>query len=71
MEQLERFDKLPFEHKVVFTNKEYPQYKSAFCLKGYQCEKENVYATQHINGYRYVDQFDYVDFFNRVNKQED
>ncbi len=71
IDQLERFDRLPYAHKVVFTNKKYPQYKSAFYLKGYRCEKGNVYATQSITGQRYIDQFDYVDFFNRIKKCED
>lgn len=33
---LERFEKLPFKHKVAFVYKDYPQYKSSFCLKGFK-----------------------------------
>jgi len=65
-EVLERFDRLPFKNKVVFTNKPYPEIKSAFCLKGYTYGERNVYATQHINGKRYLDQFDYVGFINNM-----
>lgn len=69
IEQLERFDKLPFTNKVVFTDREFSEYKSAFCLKGYDCKNGhngNVYATQKITGKRYIDQFDYVSFFNQM-----
>lgn len=70
IDQLERFENLPFENKVVFTDRDFPEYKSAFCLKGYDCKKGNVYATQKINGKRYIDQFDYVSFFNKMQKKE-
>lgn len=74
IEQLERFENLPFENKVVFTDKEFPEYRSAFCLKGYDCKNGyngNVYATQTITGKRYIDQFDYVSFFNQMKKEID
>lgn len=67
--QLERFEKLPFKNKIVFTDREFPEYSSAFCLKGYDCKNGhngNVYATQTITGKRYIDQFDYVSFFNQM-----
>lgn len=32
---LQRFEKLPYANKVVFTREEYPEITSAFCLKGY------------------------------------
>lgn len=69
VQQLERFDRLPFPWKKVFTDKEYPEIQSAFCLKGFDCKNGkngNIYNTQYINGKRYIDQFDYVDFFNRM-----
>ena len=68
-EHLIRFDNLPFKNKVVFTDCEFPEYKSAFCLKGYDCtngHNGNVYATYKITGKRYIDQFDYVSFINRM-----
>lgn len=65
---LERFEKLPFKHKVAFVYKDYPQYKSSFCLKGFKSciGTKNIYATQSITGKRYIDQFDYVSFINEL-----
>ena len=65
---LERFDRLPFLHKVAFVDKPYPQFRSAFCLKGFDKVKgvKNIYATQHLSGKRYIDQFDYVSFINSL-----
>ena len=65
-ELLKRFDKLPFKYKVVFTDKPYDEIRSAYHLKGYDKTKGNVYATQYISGKRYIDQFDYVSFFNSM-----
>lgn len=68
--QLKQFDSLPFKHKVVFTDRKYSNISSAFYLHGYSCsngKNGNVYATQYINGKRYIDQFDYVTFFNKCN----
>mgnify|MGYP004484061175 FL=1 len=73
IDQLERFEKLPFKNKVVFTDKEYPKYKSSFYLHGYRCsngKNGNVYATQKISGKRFIDQFDYVQMLNRIIEKE-
>ena len=72
--QLERFDALPFKNKVVFVDKPFPQIKSAFHIKGYNCsngKNGNVYRTQYINGKRFIDQFDYVSFINRLGEDYD
>ncbi|VVB97678.1 Uncharacterised protein [uncultured archaeon] len=37
-EHIKEFDNLPFKHKVCFTAKEYPNYKSVVWLKGYKNE---------------------------------
>lgn len=69
MSQLERFDHLPFKHKVVFTDCEVCHLSSVFCLKGYNChngKNGNIYSTQHFSGTRYIDQFDYVDWLNHL-----
>lgn len=66
---LERFERLPFKHKVAFTDCAYPEFKSAFQLRGYDCrngKNGNVYATQKMNGMRYIDQFDYVRWLNHL-----
>lgn len=67
---LQRFDTLPFKNKVVFVDKPFPQFKSSFYLKGYNkvSKTKNIYATQHLNGLRYIDQFDYVSFINQLDR---
>lgn len=71
VEQLERFDALPFKHKVVFVDRPFPEIKSSFFIKGYRCDSGgngDVYRTQYSNGERYIDQFDYVTFINSLEK---
>lgn len=50
----------------------YPQIHSAFCLRGFSKVRgvKNIYATQYINGRRYIDQFDYVSFINSLKETE-
>ena len=72
--QLERFDALPFKNKVVFVDRPFPNIKSAFYIKGFNCsngQNGNVYRTQYLNGKRYVDQFDYVTFINNLGGNHD
>ena len=79
---LERFDKLPFKHKVVFTSEKYPNIKSAVYLKGFKRFSKfyrkykkngvpNIWMTQnYITGKRFLDQFDYVSWFNSMTEDE-
>lgn len=39
-EHLQAFDNLPYPNKVVFTHKPYPEFKSAFYIKGFENENE-------------------------------
>ena len=87
MSLLERFDRLPFEHKVVFTADKCPNIKSAVCLKGYKnycrlCRlykkftkknwSPNIWMMQNrITGKRFIDQFDYVSWFNSISSESD
>ena len=68
--ELRRFEALPFKNKVIFTDKEYPEFRSAFCLKGIAKSKggnKQVYQTaNYLTAKRYIDQFDYVDFINQL-----
>ncbi|WP_044976733.1 DUF1919 domain-containing protein [Ruminococcus sp. HUN007] len=67
IELLKRFEQLPYKNKVCFTSELYPEYKSAYHIKGYDPKKgKNLYATQSITGKRYIDQFDYVEFINHL-----
>ena len=65
MDLLQRFEALPYKHKVVFTRVPVEGVKSAFYIKGNR-KKKNLYATQYITGKRYIDQFDYIGFINHL-----
>lgn len=65
-EVIERFEKLPYENKVIFSPVEYPEFQSVFCIKefrrnwGVMTEFKNRILKR-----RYLDNFDYVTFLNR------
>lgn len=69
-EDLLRFDQLPFDNKVVFTHKLYPNIKSSFYIKGFenQVEVGNLYEFMGCYSKKFYDQFDYVDWFNSNQK---
>lgn len=66
---LERFDKLPYQNKVVLTVGKHPNIKNSFPIEG------DFYGEQYWPGKlltypkfgvrRYLDAFDYVSFFNK------
>ena len=72
---LQRFDMLPFKNKIVFVDEPTSE-KSAIYLKKYKifkkkCNKRNkisnIFLTQnYITGKRFIDQFDYVDYLNKM-----
>lgn len=66
-EHLQAFDHLPYPNKVVFTHKPYPEFKSAFYIKGFENENEvgDLFTFSSWNGEKYYDQFDYVSWFNQ------
>ena len=66
-EDLQTFDNLPYPNKVVFTHKPYPEFKSAFYIKGFENENEvgDLFTFSGWNGEKYYDQFDYVSWFNQ------
>ena len=67
-EDLIAFDNLPIKNKIVFTNKEYPDIKSSFYIKGFENQSEVGQCFEympHKLGYKYYDQFDYVGWFNQ------
>ena len=67
-DSIRRFDELPYENKVIFTHKPYPEFKSAYCIKGFE-DKEGVgvllYFKKQFWIRRYLDDFDYVSFLNK------
>ncbi|WP_440163254.1 DUF1919 domain-containing protein [Actinobacillus pleuropneumoniae] len=65
-QDLQEFDRLPFENKVVFTHKAYPELKSAFYIKGFENQTQvgDLFEFSGWNGKKYYDQLDYVNWFN-------
>lgn len=65
-EDLVAFEQLPFKNKVVFTRKPYPEFKSAFYIKGFEKQNQvgDLFTFSGWNGVKYYDQFDYVTWFN-------
>lgn len=67
-DDLIEFDKLSIRNKVVFTNRPYPEIKSAFYIKGFKDQSSvgMCYEFMPDKPYmKYYDQFDYVKWFNR------
>ncbi len=65
-EHLKAFDALPFENKVVFTNRRYEDIKSSFYISGFENNGfvGALYHYRGMNGKKYYDDFDYVAWFN-------
>lgn len=66
-EDLQRFDALPYEHKVVFTHVPHPEIRSAFYIPGFEQEPCVGVCSDFINrhtGRKWYDAFDYVKWFN-------
>lgn len=68
-ETIREFEKLPFKNKAIFTHVEYPEFPSAFCIKGFEDKDElgtiTNFKDQRLKR-RYLDDFDYVRFINSV-----
>lgn len=67
------FDKLPYENKVIFTHKEYPEIKSSYYIKGFEnkeCLGPLIYFRDSFFIRRYIDDFDYISFLNNAYKKE-
>lgn len=68
-ETIREFEKLPFRNKVIFTHVEYPEFPSAFCIKGFEDKNElgtiTYFKDQRLKR-RYLDDFDYVKFINNM-----
>lgn len=65
-QDLKNFDRLPFENKVVFTHKPYPEIRSSIYIKGFENQNQvgDLFEFSGWNGKKYYDQFDYVAWFN-------
>lgn len=66
-ETLERFDRLPYENKVILTRVRYPEISSAYCREGFEAKEELGMVLNYKKQFfrrRYLDDFDYVAFIN-------
>ena len=66
-ETLERFDRLPYENKVILTRVRYPEISSAYCIEGLEKKEELGMVLNYKKQFfrrRYLDDFDYVAFIN-------
>ena len=66
-ETMQRFDKLPYKNKVIFTHIPYPEFKSAYYIPGFETEDGVgvlLYFKKQFLIRRYLDDFDYVAFLN-------
>ena len=67
LEDMQAFDALPYDNKVLFTCREHPDIASSFYIRGFEKETKvgQLQEKMRITGKRYIDQFDYVEFLNR------
>ena len=66
-ENLLRFDRLKYKHKIVFVHKEYPEIKSSVYIPGFEqqdCVGMCMDFKNRFTYKRYLDSFDYVAWFN-------
>jgi uncharacterized protein (DUF1919 family) len=66
-ETIQRFDRLSYKNKVIFTHIKYPEFSSAHYIKGFEDRNElgviTFFKKQFLKR-RYLDDFDYVKFLN-------
>lgn len=69
---IKNFEQLPYKNKVIFTHKEYPEFSSAYCIKGFE-EKEELGVITNFKDQilkrRYLDDFNYVEFLNHMRRE--
>ena len=61
------FDELPYPNKVFFSHKDYPEFKSVFWFREFENDETVGILSDYKPGFwkrRYLDDFDYVRFFN-------
>ena len=62
---LARIDALPQNNKIAFCNQDFPNYKSAYYIKGYEkCGLGVLSRYKGLFGRRIMDDFDFVSWFN-------
>lgn len=65
-DDLKKFDELPIKNKLVFTHKNYPEFKSAVYIPSFEKDKQVGVLLDFSGccGYRHFDYFDYISWFN-------
>lgn len=66
-ETIRRFDSLPYKNKIILTKKKYPEFSSAYQIRGFNEHEEMGSLIAFRKGLllrRYMEDFDYVDFLN-------
>lgn len=69
-ETIKSFEQLPYKNKVIFTHVDYPEFPSAYYIKGFEEEKELGIIVDFKRQFfkrRYLDDFDYIKFLNGSN----
>lgn len=69
-EVIYEYDKLPYEHKIFFSHREYPEVSCARYIKGFENASHVGIMTAFVNPIsckRNYDQFDFVTWFNQGN----
>lgn len=75
-EDIVEFDNLPYKNKVIFVHKDMPKISSAYHINGTEVTNDKNHKVKGLmeyegkfTGKRYIDEFDYVDFFNHNKEQ--
>ena len=66
-EDIAHFDALPYQNKVIFTNKPYPEFKSAFYIPGFENESSVGHCFDYTStwtGEKVYDIFPYIKWLN-------
>ncbi len=64
---LRRFEELPYKSKIIFTHVKYPEFSSAYYIRGFEKRGELGIITNFKEQFwrrRYMEDFDYVAFLN-------
>lgn len=67
-QNLRDFDALPYKNKVIFTHVPYPEFKSAYYLKGWETEECVGMCYNYKSQYsikKHYDDFNYIAWFNQ------
>lgn len=64
---VDQFDAIRQKNKIIFTDKPFVEYKSVVYLHNWNhSSNRNIWRTANIYGKRYIDDFDIVDYLNKL-----